>query len=350
MKFFNLLKKLICLLIVFTLVFATGCNNKNKVKSRTFYAFFDTVSTIYSYGNESQQSFNETASKLFALLEEYHKLFDAYYEYEGINNIATINKNAGKSPVLVDNRLIDALLYAKQMYYTTNRTVNIAMGSVLKLWHDARESALSNPQNASLPDWDLLMQKSAHTNIEHLVIDKENSTVWLVDKDMSLDVGAVLKGYAVEMLGRYLEENGVSSYVLNVGGNIKAIGAKPNGDGWTTGITNPDKNADGFSATINIKNTSCVTSGSYERYFTVDGINYHHIINPETLYPATYFTSVTVVTQNSALADALSTALFCMSEQDGRALLQTIEDQISVFWIYPDGTTAATDSFFSLTA
>ena len=91
-----------------------------------------------------------------------------------------------------------------------------------------------------------------------------------------------------------------------------------------------------------------MTSGSYERYFTVDGINYHHIINPETLYPATYFTSVTVITQNSALADALSTALFCMSEQDGRALLQTIEDQISVFWIYPDGTTAATDSFLSL--
>lgn len=327
----------------------SGCDNQ-KVKSRTAYEYFDTVSTVYSYGKESEKDFNKTADTLFSILSDYHKLFDIYYEYDGINNIATINKNAGKSPIKVDNRLIDALLYAKQMYYTTNRAVNIAMGSVLKLWHNARENGLSSPMEATLPDWDLLMQASAHTNIEHLVIDQENSTVWLVDKDMSLDVGAVLKGYAVEMLGRYLEENGLTSYVINVGGNIKAIGKKPNGAPWVTGVTNPDKNSSDFAAVINLKDTSCVTSGSYERYFTVDGKNYHHIIDPETLYPSTYFTSVTVVTKNSALADALSTALFVMSEKDGRDLLSTIDQEIGVFWIYSDGKTAMNAQFEALLA
>jgi thiamine biosynthesis lipoprotein len=305
---------------------------------------------VYSYGKESQKAFDKTADLLFNILSDYHRLFDIYYEYDGINNIATINKNAGKTPIKVDNRLIDALLYAKEVYYLTNGATNIAMGSVLKLWHNARENGISNPMDAELPDKALLTEASKHTDIEKVVIDKEQSTVYLADGQMSLDVGAVLKGYAVEMLGKFLKQNNLTSYVINVGGNIKTIGTKPNGTGWVTGVTNPDKSAQSFAATIEIKDTSCVTSGDYERYFTVDGTNYHHIIDPKTLYPARYFSSVTVITENSALADALSTALFVMSEQEGRALIQNLSGRqyISVFWVYPDGKTSATDSFNAL--
>jgi thiamine biosynthesis lipoprotein len=131
--------------------------------------------------------------------------------------------------------------------------------------------------------------------------------------------------------------------VLNIGGNLRAIGEKVTGEGWVTGITNPDKtSADSFVCRVSIKDTSLVTSGDYERYYVVDGKKYHHIIDPKTLMPATYFSSVSIFTKDSALADALSTALFCMSYEDRRTLIESIGG-VEVIWVYPDGKVVMTD-------
>ena len=150
---------------------------------------------------------------------------------------------------------------------------------------------------------------------------------------MQLDVGAIGKGYAAERAAELLMDKAVTGYVLNIGGNIRAIGSKPDGNGWETGITHPNKSSDErFIRRVNIENISLVTSGDYERYYTVGGVKYHHIIDPETLMPSEYFSSVSVFAKDSGLADALSTALFCMSYEDGIALVNSLEG-VEVIWV-----------------
>ena len=130
--------------------------------------------------------------------------------------------------------------------------------------------------------------------------------------------------------------------MLNIGGNIRIVGTKPDGGGWNTAVKDPKDPESQYSAILNLTDTACVTSGNYERFFTVDGVRYHHIIDPDTLFPATQFASVTIVTRDSGLADALSTALFCMSYEDGRALAEKLGG-VDVLWVEHDGTVRYTD-------
>ncbi|MBR5121407.1 MAG: FAD:protein FMN transferase, partial [Oscillospiraceae bacterium] len=162
-------------------------------------------------------------------------------------------------------------------------------------------------------------------------------TVYISDSMASLDVGAVAKGYAVVKVVEKLKLMGADSVALNAGGNIATIGTKPNGELWTTGITNPDKASfESLACRVKIGEISLVTSGDYERYFVSGDKNYHHIIDPDTLMPADYFASVSIFTKDSALADALSTALFCMPYEDGLKLIEDIKN-VDVLWIYKDG-------------
>ena len=311
-----------------------------------YYTFFDTVSYIYSYADDSQEEFEANCEGASDILEEYHRLFDIYYAYSGINNLKTINENAGKAPVKVDQKLIDFLLYAKELYTLTGGEMNVMMGSVLSLWHDCREAASTSPANAAIPDANALSEAALHTDISLLEIDAANSTVRITDPDARIDVGALGKGYATEKAAEFLRDKGVDSYVLNIGGNIRIIGHKPDGSGWGTGIKSPADPSQ-YALKLTIADTSCVTSGDYERYFTVNGTKYHHVIDKDTLMPASYFSSVTIITPNSALADALSTALFSMSYEDGLALVNSI-GSVEVLWITPDGTQYYTEGFAAL--
>ena len=295
MKFKGLLCAILCIALSLCAFSSCKKTEEPKTQAQSYYDYFDTVSVIISYAGDSADTFRENCLAVSAVLSEYHKLFDIYYEYAGINNLKTVNKNAGKEPVAVDEKLIDFLLYCKEIYTLTDGKTNIAMGSVLKLWHDERENAEYSPEEAALPDSDKLLFAAEHTDINSLVIDKEAGTVYITDPNMRLDVGAIGKGYAVERAAEALIEKGANSYVLNIGGNIRAIGTKTNGNGWITGITNPDKTSEeAFVCKVSIKNIALVTSGDYERYYTVNGENYHHIIDPATLMPARYFSSVSV--------------------------------------------------------
>ena len=335
------------LCLIFTATFLFGCTPKGekepKTKAESIYEYFDTVSVIFSYRGDTESEFKANCDAVRELLKEYHQLFDIYYEYASVNNIKTVNKNAGISPVEVDGKLIDFLLYCKELYTVTGGETNVAMGAVLKLWHDAREKAESSPQNAFVPSEQQLSEAALHTDIEKLIIDKEAKTVYLSDPEMSLDVGAIAKGYAVEKAAELLISRGVTSYVLNFGGNIRAIGTKVSGKGWVTGITNPDKTSDeSFVCKVDLKDVSLVTSGDYERFYTVGEERYHHIIDRDTLMPSKHFSSVSVFTKNSALADALSTALFCMSYEEGLALITSIGG-VNAVWVHPDGTVKMTE-------
>lgn len=319
-----------------------------KVRSQTVSTVhFNTYSSISTYKDDSDENIKSYVKIADELLGYYHKLFDIYYEYSGLNNLCTVNKNAGKSPVEVDDELIVFLEYCKELYTITNGKTNVMLGSVLKLWHDCREEANENfgflPSTSHLPTQEDLTDAAAHTDINSLVIDKEAGTVYISDPKAAIDVGAIAKGYTVDILYERIKATGADSVALNIGGNIRTIGLKPNGDAWITGLTNPDKSSDdSLICRVEIGSTSMVTSGDYERFFYAGDKKYHHIIDPVTLVPAAYFSSVTIITENSGLADALSTALFCMTYEEGLELVSSIGG-IEVIWIDLDYKMKTTD-------
>lgn len=334
------------------LVIFTGCPKNQlgeenpKSKGMMYYGFFDTVSYVYSYAGDTDEQFRQRCGIVSETLDYYHKLFDIYHEYSGVTNLKTINNNAGQQPLKVDKQLIDFLVYAKQVYTLTNGETNVMMGSVLKLWHDARTNAKENPSNAYIPTEQQLYQASLNTDINSLVIDQENQTVFIRDPFASIDVGALGKGYATQKAADLLRQQNANGYVLNIGGNISIVGTKPDGSGWSTGIKDPH-NSGAYKLIIEISDTACVTSGDYERYFTVGGQRYHHVIDKDTLMPSTYFSSVTILTADSGLADALSTALFTMSYEDGLKLVNQLGN-VQVVWITTDGVQYCTDGIQSL--
>lgn len=338
-------KRGIAILCLLGILAAAGCTPQEaKIDPRgvMYFNYFDTVSYVYSYAGDSEERFSSRSSEVSSILEEYHRLFDIYHAYSGVNNLYTVNLNAGGAPVEVDRKLIDFLLYAKDLYEKTNGEMNVMLGAVLKLWHETRSAASDNPANAVLPDENALQEAILHTDFSLLEIDAEKNTVRITDPKASIDVGALGKGYATEMAARYLEEDGAFGYVLNIGGNIRTIGTKPNGEGWKTGVKDPQDPENSYAAYLTISDTACVTSGNYERYYTVNNVRYHHIIDKDTLYPAQYFAAVTILTKDSGLADALSTALYCMSMEDGLKMLQNFPN-VHVIWIYEDGTVKTTE-------
>lgn len=314
----------------------------------TSFGYFDTVTTISGYA-ETGEDFQVIANEVLAALEEYHKLFDIYNKYDGIENLYKINRlYSGEHRVItVDRKIIDMLLYAKEMYVKTDGKMNIAMGSVLSIWHDYREEADDNWGIGELPPMDELQAAAEHTDINDLIIDEENSTVFLADPEMKLDVGAIAKGYAVEMVAQMLEERGITGYVINVGGNIRSVGAKADGEKWIAGIENPGLDIDkDYIAYIGLAGEAIVTSGSYQRYYIVDGKEYHHIIDPATLMPATHFVAVSIICEHSGDGDGLSTAVFCMPLEDGMALIESL-DGVEAMWTFADGTIVKSSGFSS---
>ena len=327
------IKKICALLLcILFIIPSASCSETNtKPQSRVFYEYFDTVGIFYDYSGMSDDKFTEVANKVQKKLSEYHRLYDIYNEYDEITNLATLNKTAGEGPQKVDEKIIDLLLFSKEMYNFTDGKINVAMGSVLRIWHDYRE------EGTSVPPKEFLEAAREHTDINDIIIDETNRTVQILDSELSIDVGAVAKGYAVEMTAAMLEAEGYTGCVIDVGGNLRAIGTKPNGDGWTAGVRNPDlSSSNAFVYTFELKNQALVTSGSYERFYTVDGVNYHHIINGDTLMPENYYLSVTVKTDSSAFSDALSTAIFNMKYEDAEKFVEGIKN-ITVVFVMPDG-------------
>ncbi|MCI8630887.1 MAG: FAD:protein FMN transferase [Firmicutes bacterium] len=360
------MRKTAAVLIAFVFILgivlgAAGCGAAEKEKfQKTYLDAFDTAVSVIGYSESKEEFENMAETYVHKELTRYHRLYDIYTEYKGINNIRTVNKNAGISPVEVDDDIIAMLEFSRDMYYATDGKVNIAMGSVLEIWHEARNHGINYPDKAALPDIEELKKASEHCSIEDMVIDKVAGTVYLADAYMRLDVGAVAKGYATERIAQELEADGYTNIILNVGGNIRAIGAKADGSMWAVGIQNPDLASDtAHIETIETDYLSLATSGVYQRYYTVDGKNYHHIIDGITLMPEDRYLSVSVLTDNAGIADALSTALFNMDYADGRrfaeGFMQSADaadkdslGKISVFevmWVMPDGEKRYTDGF-----
>ena len=335
------MKRLLSLIFA-GLLLLSGCSNPvssaRKQYSATFLELFDTVTTVVGQ-SESKEAFETAAYAIRDELQRYHQLFDIYEEYPGIANLKTVNDQAGIAPVQVDQEIIRMLLDCKAYYALTGGRVNVAMGSVLQLWHVAREDGINDPQNAALPDAAALEEAAKHTDIQDLIIDEAASTVYIADPKMRLDVGAIAKGWAAQKVA----ETAPEGLLLSVGGNVCATGPKDEkGTPWVVGIQNPD-GGENYLHTLRVTRGCVVTSGDYQRAYAVDGKLYHHIIDPDTLYPAQNWRSVTVVCEDSGLADALSTALFLLPREQGQALLNQCKAE--AMWVDAAGNRSYSPGF-----
>lgn len=332
--------------LVFT-VCQKAQENKYEKYNDTFWDSFDTITQVVGY-TRSEEEFKGYFEKIHLRFQELHKLYDKYNNYEGMNNIKTINDNAGIKPVKVAKEIIDLIVFAKDWNKRTGGRTNIAMGPVLNIWHDYREEGMDDPQNAKLPSMDILQKAAKHTDIDKVIVDEKNSTVYLVDKEMSLDVGAIAKGFATEIVAKEIMADGFVSGIISPGGNIRVIGKPLDGirKRWGIGIQNPEKiivtAEENLLDVVFLNDAAVVSSGDYQRYYVVDDKIIHHLIDPDTLMPADYYRAVTVVAGSSGLADFLSTTVFLLPYQESRALVDSI-DGVEAVWVMPNGKVEATE-------
>ncbi len=337
-------------LVILTLLFGS-CKRTPDTEytkySESFFDTFDTITMVVGY-TKSEAEFKTYVNQMHGRFLELHQLYDIYTNYEGVNNVKTINDEAGKSPVKVDREIIDLILFAKDWYNKTGGHTNIAMGSVLAIWHDYRDRGIDEPGNAMLPPLASLKKAELLTDMDKVIVDTEKSTVYLQEEGMRLDVGSVAKGFATELVVKEIMAAGFTSGIISAGGNVRSFGSPLDGvrDKWGIGIQNPDKflstEGDSLLDTVYAKDASVVSSGDYQRYYVVDGEKYHHIIDPKTLMPGDYYKAVTIVTQDSGVADFLSTTLFLMPFEESKAMAESLEG-VDVIWVMKDGTIVTTE-------
>ena len=359
------LQRGVSLLLAAVLAFGTGCS---KIPgegspadtgytrySTQFYDTFDTIIQVIGYA-KTQEEFEGYAGTIHQRFQELSQLYDRFYEYSGVNNIRTINLNAGVAPVEVEPELLEMLSFAKEWCQKTQGRVNIAMGPVLEIWHQYRDQysgqALAADEAGAIPSMEVLDDANHFSSLDKVIIDREKGTVFLEDKKMALDVGAVAKGYAAQLVADEIYEAGFRSFTISAGGNV--ITKDPPLDGvrnsWGIGIQDPfaDLNKpDSQSLDVALVSNRCVvTSGDYRQFYTVGDQLIHHIIDPATLWPANQYRALTVVCEDSGLGDFLSTCLFVMDYDEGRALAEELG--VGVLWVFPDGRVEVNDILLPL--
>lgn len=353
------MKKLTYIFILLSIILS-GCTENNseltQYTRRTLTAGFDTEIVLigYAYSETEFEGYYEIMRNEFL---RYNEIFDNFREYEGINNLKTINDNAGIEPVVVPGELIEIFDDIHEYDSFNNDKFDPTLGAVLEIWHDYREQGMLANQEGNpgkVPPMELLEEANTKTGWELLEIDKEESTIYLNVEGASLDLGGIAKGWAVEQVARTLEEAGMTHGAINAGGNVRTINNKPDGP-WRIGVARPSLLNNQSVDTITIDGSwSMVTSGDYQRFYTDEDENVlHHLIDPQTFMPSTYFRSVTVITPDSGVADLFSTILYLNDYQTGLEIIDDFnqthpEQTLSAVWIIDKDIQAPSDDFFTL--
>ncbi len=324
-------KKIILIFLIFLiLIFIIWNLFRNKIYERD-YSYFDTYINIKIYTNNSKKA-NEALDEIDKIYSEYHKLTDRYNSYQGITNLYTINNNVLTDEYLeIDNKLSDLIEYGINMYKWSNGKVDISMGNVIDIWKGYREAGISIPTIEEL-------EYVNYNNIDEIEL-KNNK---IKNNNLNIDLGSISKGYATKKVGEYLESIGLKKYLINAGGNV-LTGESYKKEKYKIGLENPNNQSDIYKI-IKVENEAVVTSGGYLRYYEYNGTKYHHIIDPDTLFPANNMKSVTVITKDSAYADFLSTYLFLLSVEEGKKYIDELDD-VEAIWYLNDDTIVTSEGF-----
>lgn len=317
-------RRLLSFFLIGAILFAfTGCNAKKSDETfitKTSY-MLNTIVTINIYDSTDESLLDGCLD----LCRKYEELFSRTID---TSEIARLNR--GEITEVSEDT---AELIEKGLFYgeLTDGAFDISVHPVSSLWDFS-----SGSENPSLPDPALL--ETALKKVDYQKIGLQNQTVSFAEDGMGIELGAIAKGYIADRIKEYLTEHGVKSATINLGGNMLCVGTKPSGALFRIGIQKPFADHSQVVGIVDIDDLSVVSSGIYERYITVDGKQYHHILNPSTGYPYDNgLVSVTIISPESADGDALSTSCFCLGLEDGMKLVESQPDCYGIF-IMSDGT------------
>lgn len=292
-------RKLICVALILSSLFLLGgCDNASKEPTKTEEFIMSTIITQTVYGKNSELA----ANNVNELLKKLENDFSIYVED---SYISQINKNAGLSPVKVNDYTFDLLKTATEYSAMSQSLFDITVAPLSKLW--AIES-----DSPHIPTQEELARVLPLIDYRNVEFNDDNMTVFLKEKGMSIDLGGIAKGYFIQRVKEEYEKQGVSSAICSVGGNIFTFGKKPDGKEFVVGIRDPQgETSNSYMGKLKSTDETIATTGKYERYFENDGIKYHHVLDLSTGFPSeSDLQSVTVVSSDGGLADYLSTTLF----------------------------------------
>lgn len=305
-------------LLVSSVLLLGGCGTSKEPVSQTGF-YFDTIVQITVY-NETDFSCLENCLKL---ADKYEKMFS--HTIEG-SDIWKINHSNGR-PVTVSDETIQLLEIALSYCDMTQGRIDITIETASELWDFHGDGSLDS---GKIPDEKATAEAVSHVDYHNLLID--GNTVTLADADASISLGFIAKGYIADKIKEYLLSQNVQSAIINLGGNLLAVGSKPDGTPFQFGIQKPFDTQGTPITVLSVSDKSAVSSGVYERYFYQDDILYHHILNPADGYPIqNNLLGVTVLSASSAAGDALSTSCFVLGLDEGMELIESLEDVEAIF-------------------
>lgn len=280
--------------------------------------FKETRSSFYTVVNITVVSRSEDQAKkaINASFDELDRLAALLNFYSDASEISMINRQAGEKPVRVSRDTLDIIEKAVYVSEMTEGAFDVTVGPLVKLW---------DIQKKIIPDKESIEKKLQVVGYKNIVIDKSASTVFLKQKGAQIDLGGIIKGYAVDKVVEVLHNYGVKSGVVAVGGEIRLLGTKPDGKSWGIGVQNPRQKGpdDQVFATLALSNKALSTSGDYIRYFEKDGVRYHHLLDPQTGYPTRQCGSATIIADNNTTTDGFS-KLFILGPEKGLAVAKKI--------------------------
>ncbi|OYU85266.1 MAG: thiamine biosynthesis protein ApbE [Flavobacterium sp. BFFFF2] len=250
-----------------------------------------------------------------AEIRRIEQLLSTFQEHSITNQI---NNSAGLAPVAVPDEVFQLIARCQRISALTQGAFDISYGGIdTRFWN----FDLSMTQ---LPSREVALESVKNINYQHIILDKQNGTVFLSQPGMRIGFGGVGKGYAAEQAKQLLRKLGIKSGYVNAAGDLSAWGNQENGDPWTVGIANPNQSQYAFSS-LQITNTSVATSGNYEKFVLIDGKRYSHTIDPKTGFPVSGIKSVTIITPNAELADALASPIMVMGVHAGLDLINQLK-------------------------
>ena len=281
---------------------------------------FGTVCKIDLYEFGSKKLYGQ----IFSRLREIDNTMSAR-ELGGTSALIKINDNAGIAPVKVPDDLLEVLEQAKRYAKLSNGAFDPTVGPLVNLWGIGTEGQ-------KVPMEQEIAQALALVDWQDLVIDRHEGTAFLKRQGMALDLGAIAKGYAADEAACLAKKANASRAIIDLGGNVMAIGGKGKNLPWRIGIQDPLEGRGSYIGVLLVQDKAVVTSGVYERFFEADEKRYHHIFSTTSGYPVDNgLLSVTIVADNSMDADALSTAVFALGYEQGMTLLETVPNAGAIF-------------------
>ena len=312
--------------------FLTGCGRNAEPITQTGF-FLDTVVQITLYDTEGSADCAETMDGCFRLIDSYEKLFSTTAEGSDIWNI----NHAKGQPVTVSDDTARLLQEALRCCELSGGRVDLTVLPLSELWH------FGSADTPRVPDQKAIANALRHVDYRTVKID--GNTVTLADPDAAIDLGFIAKGFIADRLREYLLSRHVESACINLGGNLVAIGAKPDGAPYRIGIQKPFADEGETVAVIDVTDQSVVSSGIYERCFRENGRLYHHLLDTATGYPAdNNIAGVTILAPSSTEADALSTTCYFLGIDEGLSLIETLDDT-EVLFVTKDGELICSEGF-----